>query len=190
MTRRAPAAVVLDRERLAELLRAERGRGRSIVLANGCFDLLHAGHVRYLHGAAAEADVLVVALNTDESVRRNKGPGRPLQCETDRVEVLAAIGCVDFVTTFGESTADAILRALRPDVHAKGTDWTADAVPELATVREIGARVAIVGDVKTRSSSELMQRARDVDGQRDEIGDDGRDEEGDDEATRSADAAC
>ena len=145
---------------LAASLDAEREAGRTIVMANGCFDLLHAGHVRYLQGAAAEGDVLVVAVNTDESVRRNKGPGRPLQPEDDRVEVLAAVGCVDYVTTFGESTADAILRALRPHVHAKGTDWTADAVPEVETVREIGGRVAIVGDVKTRSSTDLMERAR------------------------------
>jgi len=163
MSRRGPARHVADRAELAALLAGERAAGRTIVLANGCFDLLHAGHVRYLQGAAAEGDVLVVALNTDESVRRNKGPGRPVQPEADRVEVIAAIGCVDYVTTFGEPTADAILRALRPDVHAKGTDWTADAVPELATVREIGARVAIVGDPKTRSSTELMERARRTD---------------------------
>lgn len=163
MSRRGPARHVADRADLAALLAGERAAGRSIVLANGCFDLLHAGHVRYLQGAAAEGDVLVVALNTDESVRRNKGPGRPVQPEADRVEVIAAIGCVDYVTTFGEPTADAILRALRPDVHAKGTDWTADAVPEVATVREIGARVAIVGDPKTRSSTELMERARRMD---------------------------
>ena len=163
MSRRGPARHVADRAELATLLAGERAAGRTIVLANGCFDLLHAGHVRYLQGAAAEGDVLVVALNTDESVRRNKGPGRPVQPQADRVEVIAAIGCVDYVTTFGEPTADAILRALRPDVHAKGTDWTADAVPEVATVREIGARVAIVGDPKTRSSTELMERARRTD---------------------------
>ena len=164
MSRSDGARVVLDRTALAALLATEREAGHSVVLANGCFDLLHAGHVRYLQGAAAEGDVLVVALNTDDSVRRNKGPGRPVQPEADRVEVIAAIGCVDFVTVFGESTADDILRALRPHVHAKGTDWTADAVPEVATVREIGARVAIVGDVKTRSSTELMERARKQDG--------------------------
>jgi len=160
LSRRAPARVVADRGELAALLAAERDAGRTVVLANGCFDLLHAGHVRYLLGAAAEGDVLVVALNSDASVRRNKGPGRPVQPERDRVEVIAAMGCVDYVTVFGEPTADAILRALRPHVHAKGTDWTADAVPEVATVREIGARVAIVGDPKTRSSSELIQRSR------------------------------
>jgi rfaE bifunctional protein nucleotidyltransferase chain/domain len=157
---RRPAPFVPDRDELAAQLAAERDAGRTVVLANGCFDLVHAGHVRYLHGAAAEGDVLVVALNTDESVRRNKGPGRPVQPESDRVEVIAAIGCVDFVTVFGEPTADAILRALRPHVHAKGTDWKADEVPEVATVREIGARVAIVGDPKTRSSTDLMERAR------------------------------
>ena len=176
MRRRLSAEIVLDRDALAASLDGEREAGRTIVMANGCFDLLHAGHVRYLQGAAAEGDVLVVAVNTDESVRRNKGPGRPLQPESDRVEVIAALGCVDYVTTFGEPTADAILRALRPHVHAKGTDWTADAVPEVATVREIGGRVAIVGDVKTRSSTDLMQRAREL-------------EEGDAEGG-AADGAC
>ncbi len=159
MSARTPARIVLDRAALADLLAVERDAGRTVVLANGCFDLLHAGHVRYLFGAAGEGDVLVVALNSDESVRRNKGPGRPLQAEADRAELIAAVACVDYVTVFGEATADAILRALRPHVHAKGTDWTADAVPEVATVREIGARVAIVGDAKTRSSSDLIERA-------------------------------
>ncbi len=160
MSARAAAEIVDDRSALATRLAALRDAGQEIVLANGCFDLLHAGHVRYLRGAADEGDVLVVALNSDASVRRNKGPGRPLQPQGDRAEVIAAIGCVDFVTVFDEPTADAILRALRPHVHAKGTDWTADAVPEAATVREIGGRVAIVGDVKTRSSSDLVERAR------------------------------
>ncbi len=154
--------IVLDRAELAALLVGKREAGRVVVLANGCFDLLHAGHVRYLAGAAAEGDVLVVALNSDASVRRNKGPGRPLQDEADRAEVIAALRCVDYVTVFDEPTADAILRALRPNVHAKGTDWTADTVPEAPTVGEIGARVAIVGDPKTRSSTDLMERARRV----------------------------
>ena len=160
MSRPAGARVVLDRRALATALAQERALGRSVVLANGCFDLLHAGHVRYLLGAAAEGDVLVVALNADESVRRNKGAGRPLQPAADRVEMIAAMRCVDYVTVFPEPTADALLVALRPDVHAKGTDWTAETVPELATVRAIGARVAIVGDPKTRSSSALVERVR------------------------------
>jgi len=154
------AAVVLDRAELARLLGAERAAGRKVVLANGCFDLLHVGHVRYLQGAKAEGDVLVVALNSDASVRTNKGAGRPLQPEAERAELIAAIAGVDYVTVFGEPTADALIRALRPDVHAKGTEWRAEDVPEAATVREVGGRVAIVGDPKTHSSSELAARAR------------------------------
>lgn len=153
------ARVVLDRAELARLLDAERARGRTVVLANGCFDLIHVGHVRYLEGAKREGDVLVVALNSDASVRRNKGAGRPLQPETERAEILASFGCVDFVTVFDEPTADALIRALRPNVHAKGTEWREDNVPEVATVRAIGGRVAIVGDPKTHSSTQLAARA-------------------------------
>ncbi|MCG3134847.1 MAG: D-beta-D-heptose 1-phosphate adenylyltransferase [Planctomycetes bacterium] len=154
------ARIVRDREALVRALDAERAAGRSIVLANGCFDLLHVGHVRYLLGAAAEGDVLVVAINSDESVRRNKGPARPLQPEDERAEILAAIEGVDYVTVFGEATADALIRSVRPDVHAKGTEWRADNVPELPTLREVGGRVAIVGDPKSHSSTDLAARAR------------------------------
>ena len=150
--------VDLDRPSLARRLDVERAAGRTIVLANGCFDLLHVGHVRYLEAAKREGDVLVVALNSDESVRRNKGPGRPLVPESERVEVIAALRCVDYVTVFGEPTADDLIRALRPDVHAKGTEWRADNVPEVATVKAIGARVAICGDAKSHSSSDLAKR--------------------------------
>src|SRR5690242_18556542 len=111
-----------DRDALVRRLDAERAAGRTIVLANGCFDLLHVGHVRYLEAARREGDVLVVAINSDESVRKNKGAGRPLVPETERAEVLAALRCVDFVTVFGETTADDLIRALRPNVHAKGTE--------------------------------------------------------------------
>ena len=156
------ARIVRDRGELARLLAIERDTGRTIVLANGCFDLLHVGHVRYLEGARREGDVLVVAINSDESVRRNKGPSRPLQPEDERAEILAALACVDFVTVFGEPTADALLRDLRPHVHAKGTDWKAEDVPEAPTAREIGARVAIVGDAKTHSSTALAAKARGV----------------------------
>ena len=154
--------IVLDRAALARRLDAERAAGRTIVLANGCFDLLHVGHVRYLEAAKREGDVLVVAINSDESVRRNKGEGRPLVTQDERAEVLAALRCVDFVTVFGEATADDLIRALRPDVHAKGTEWRADNVPELATVKAVGARVAICGDVKSHSSSDLARKARGV----------------------------
>ena len=154
--------IVLDRAALARRLDAERAAGKTIVLANGCFDLLHVGHVRYLEAARKEGDVLVVAINTDESVRRNKGEGRPLVPQDERAEVLAALRCVDYVTAFGETTADDLIRALRPHVHAKGTEWRADNVPELATVKSIGARVAICGDAKTHSSSDLAKRSRGV----------------------------
>jgi D-glycero-beta-D-manno-heptose 1-phosphate adenylyltransferase len=162
MTHGRGARVVLDRAELARLLDAERAAGRTVVLANGCFDLLHVGHVRYLAGAQSEGDVLVVAVNSDASVRRNKGASRPYQPEAERAELLAAIGCVDYVTVFDEPTADALIRALRPDVHAKGTEWRAEDVPEAATVREVGGRVAIVGDPKSHSSSDLAARARRV----------------------------
>ena len=154
--------IVPDRGALARRLDAERAAGRTIVLANGCFDLLHVGHVRYLEAAKKEGDVLVVAINTDESVRRNKGEGRPLVPQDERAEVLAALRCVDYVTAFGETTADELIRALRPHVHAKGTEWRADNVPELATVKAIGARVAICGDAKSHSSSDLARKARGV----------------------------
>src|SRR5689334_4506620 len=137
------AIVQLDRAELTRHLDAERAAGRTIVLANGCFDLVHVGHVRYLEAAKREGDVLVVAINSDASVRRNKGEGRPLVPEGERAEVLAALRCVDYVTDVGETTADELIRALRPNVHAKGTEWRADNVPELATVLAIGARVAI-----------------------------------------------
>lgn len=156
------ALIVGDRAELAQLIDAERGRGKTIVLANGCFDLLHVGHVRYLEAAKCHGDVLVVAINSDESVRKNKGAGRPLVPETERAEVLAALRCVDFVTVFGETTADDLIRALRPNVHAKGTEWRADNVPELATVLAVGGRVVICGDVKTHSSSEMAAKARGV----------------------------
>jgi rfaE bifunctional protein nucleotidyltransferase chain/domain len=153
------AKIVPDRAELVRLLAAERAAGRTIVLANGCFDLVHVGHVRYLEGAKAEGDVLVVALNTDEGVRRAKGAARPFQPEMERAEIIAGFRWVDYVTLFSEPTADDLLRALRPHVHAKGTDWKADQVPEIATVREIGARVAIVGDPKLHSSTEVARRA-------------------------------
>jgi rfaE bifunctional protein nucleotidyltransferase chain/domain len=154
------AIVELRRDHLAKRLDEARAAGKSIVLANGCFDLIHVGHVRYLEAAKREGDVLVVALNSDESVRRNKGPQRPLVTESERAEVIAALRCVDYVTIFGEPTADELIRALRPNVHAKGTEWREDNVPELATVKSIGARVAICGDAKTHSSTDLAKKAR------------------------------
>ncbi|MEK7270036.1 MAG: 3-deoxy-manno-octulosonate cytidylyltransferase [Planctomycetota bacterium] len=145
---------------LAEKLAPLRAAGKKIVLANGAFEILHAGHVRYLEGAKAEGDVLVVAINSDESVARLKGPGRPLAPAAERAEILAALGCVDFVTEFPEDTADAMLCTLRPDVHAKGTDYEPGTVPERATDASLGIRVAIVGDQKRHATREIVARLR------------------------------
>jgi rfaE bifunctional protein nucleotidyltransferase chain/domain len=150
----APLEVV--RERVA----AARREGRTIALANGCFDVLHVGHARYLEGAAAEADVLVVGLNADASVRRLKGEGRPVLPAGDRARLVAALRVVDHVVVFEEDDVRALLLALRPDVHCKGTDYSADTVPERDTVRSYGGRVAIVGDPKDHDTRELIARIR------------------------------
>jgi rfaE bifunctional protein nucleotidyltransferase chain/domain len=151
---------VLSRDALVAAVAAERARGRSVALANGCFDFVHVGHVRYLEGAKAEADVLVVGVNSDASVRALKGEGRPLQPEAERAEIVAALRAVDHVTVFEERTVEALLRAIRPDVHCKGTDYTAATLPERHVAAEIGARIAIVGDPKDHASSDLIGRAR------------------------------
>lgn len=150
-----------ERDDLAHELRHWRAKlpGRRVVLANGCFDLVHVGHVRYLEDAARQGDVLVVALNTDESVRALKGPSRPLVPLGERVELVRALRCVDYVTSFGEPTLEATLRLLRPDVHAKGGDYTPDNVPEREIDRELGIEIVICGGEKVRSSSELIARA-------------------------------
>ena len=139
-----------------------RARGATVVLANGAFDLLHVGHLRYLQGARALAPdgVLVVAVNSDGSVSRAKGPGRPVVPASERAELVAGIAGVDCVVVFDDDTVEAVIRALRPDIHAKGTDYTADSVPEAEVVRAHGGRVAIVGDPKDHSSSELIRAAR------------------------------
>jgi rfaE bifunctional protein nucleotidyltransferase chain/domain len=153
------AKIVPDYRELARLLAVER-KGRSVALANGCFDVLHVGHVRLLRDARGEADLLVVALNTDESVRRGKGADRPFVPLAERMEIVAALEGVAFVTSFGEDTAHALLGALKPEVHVKGTDWTADAVPERAVVEAYGGRIAICGDAKAHASRELIARLR------------------------------
>jgi len=157
------ARALWQRDELArEIARVSGARAsRRVVLANGCFDLLHVGHVRYLEDARARGDLLVVALNTDDSVRALKGPSRPLLPLAERAEVVAALRCVDYVTSFGEADLAATLRALRPDVHAKGTDYTVDSVPESAVDRELGIEIAICGDRKDRSSSRLAARLED-----------------------------
>jgi rfaE bifunctional protein nucleotidyltransferase chain/domain len=140
-----------------ERVRAARPAAR-VVLANGCFDLLHVGHVRYLEDARARGDLLVVALNTDESVRALKGPTRPLMPLEERAEVVGALRCVDYVLAFAERDMEATLRALRPDVHTKGTDYTVDTVPERGVDRELGIEIVICGDAKERSSTGFAAR--------------------------------
>ena len=149
---------VLGREALVQRIAGLRAAGRTVAFANGCFDLLHVGHIRYLEGAAAEADVLVVAVNDDESVRGLKGVGRPILAAAHRAELVAALRAVDFVTIFPEPTVTPLLETLRPDVHCKGTDYTPDTVPERETVRGYGGRVAIVGDPKDHSTRDLLSR--------------------------------
>jgi D-glycero-beta-D-manno-heptose 1-phosphate adenylyltransferase len=149
---------VLAVERLVEEIGRERAAGRTVALANGCFDVLHVGHVRYLQGAAAEADRLIVAINDDRSVAELKGPGRPILPASDRAELVAALRGVDYVVTFGERTVERLLRTIKPDVHCKGTDYTIDSVPERAVVLEYGGRTAIVGDPKQHATRELIAR--------------------------------
>ena len=147
-------------EEVRARLEEPRRTGRTVALANGCFDVLHVGHVRYLAGARAEADVLVVGVNGDASVRRLKGPGRPLLPEDDRAVLVAALESVDHVVVFPEDDVGALLLALRPDVHCKGTDYAPDTVPEREVVRSYGGRVAIVGDPKDHDTRRLIARIR------------------------------
>jgi len=148
---------ILSREELRERVAAWRSAGERITLANGGFDLLHVGHVRYLRGAKALGGRLVVAINSDESVRALKGAGRPIMPADDRAEIVAALADVDAVVIFPELDVRAIIREIRPDVQAKGTDYTADSVPERDVVAEYGGRVEIVGDAKDHSSSEIIR---------------------------------
>jgi rfaE bifunctional protein nucleotidyltransferase chain/domain len=133
-----------------------RGRGRRVVLANGCFDLLHVGHVRYLSAARGLGDALVVGLNSDASVRRLKGPGRPVMAADERAELIGALASVDLVVVFDEDSAEVLIARLRPDVHAKGTDYTEESVPERAAVLAAGGRVAIAGDPKSHATRDLI----------------------------------
>lgn len=149
--------ILTREEAVAKLSRKARG-GRTLALANGCFDVLHVGHVRYLQASKLQADILLVAVNADASVRKLKGEGRPLQSEEDRAEVIASLACVDFVTVFPEETVVPLIRALRPDAHCKGTDYTEGSVPERDEVLAYGGRVAIVGDPKDHDSSAIIRR--------------------------------
>ena len=154
MIRPAP---ILSRTELVNRVAGERDHGAAIILANGCFDLVHAGHVRYLAGAKALGGFLVVGLNSDVQVRRLKGEGRPYMPAPERAEIIASFRFVDAVTIFDEETVDDLIDAIRPDVHAKGTDYTTDSVPERERVLSYGGRVAIVGDPKDHSSTKLIE---------------------------------
>jgi rfaE bifunctional protein nucleotidyltransferase chain/domain len=150
--------MILSREQLVTQINAERNNGSRVVLANGCFDTLHVGHVRYLAGARELGDVLVVGVNSDQQVARLKGEGRPILPANERAELVAALESVSYVTVFDEPTVEELLLALKPDVHAKGTDYTEDSVPERDVVRSYGGRVAIVGDPKDHSTSAILAR--------------------------------
>lgn len=150
-------AEILDREKLVEKINELRKSGARVTLANGCFDLFHVGHIRYLAGAKELADILVVGINSDEQVRKLKGANRPFMPETERAEIVSALRFIDFVTIFDEPTVAELLRAVKPDFHAKGTDYTVDSVPEREIVREYGGQTAIVGDPKDHSSTNLIE---------------------------------
>jgi D-glycero-beta-D-manno-heptose 1-phosphate adenylyltransferase len=152
--------VVVTESELVDAVARDRAAGRTLAFANGCFDLLHVGHVRYLQSAAAEGDRLIVAVNDDASVAALKGEGRPVQPAADRAELIAALRDVDYVVVFGDPTVERLLRLLKPDVHCKGTDYTVDSVPERAVVLAYGGRTAIVGDPKQHNTRELLARIR------------------------------
>jgi rfaE bifunctional protein nucleotidyltransferase chain/domain len=149
---------VLREPELVDAVRRDRREGRTIALANGCFDLLHVGHVRYLQGAAREADRLVVAVNSDVSMRGLKGPDRPVMEQQGRAELVARLRGVDYVVLFDDPSVDRLIAAFEPDVHCKGTDYTAETVPERESVRAYGGRIAIVGDPKDHSTRDLIAR--------------------------------
>ena len=151
---------VLTESQLVEAINAERAGGRTLAFANGCFDVLHVGHVRYLADAKAQADRLIVAINDDSSVEGLKGPGRPILSAADRAEMVAALESVDYVVLFADPDVNRLLRLLKPDVHCKGTDYTEDTVPERDTVLAYGGRIAIVGDPKDHSTRDLLARIR------------------------------
>jgi D-glycero-beta-D-manno-heptose 1-phosphate adenylyltransferase len=151
---------IVSRQGLTTILDEHRRANRKIVFANGVFDLLHVGHVRYLQAARAEGDVLVVGINSDSSTRKLKGPGRPILTERARATLVAAIKCVNYVVIFDELDVNSLLKELQPNVHAKGTDYTAETVPERELAALLGIRVAIVGDPKQHSTRDLLARLR------------------------------
>jgi rfaE bifunctional protein nucleotidyltransferase chain/domain len=151
---------ILSREDLQQRVAEHKRNGQHVVFANGCFDTLHVGHVRYLEGARREGDILVVAVNNDASICLLKGPGRPILPELARAQLVAGLRAVDYVILFGEPNVEALLEFLRPDVHAKGTDYSVDTVPERATAARLGIRVAIVGDSKDHSTRNFLGAVR------------------------------
>jgi D-glycero-beta-D-manno-heptose 1-phosphate adenylyltransferase len=151
---------VVDERELVAHVAADRAAGRTVAFANGCFDVLHVGHTRYLAGAALEADRLIVAVNDDNSVRKLKGAGRPILAAADRAEMVAALGGVHYVVTFSDSDVSRLLDLVKPDVHCKGTDYTVETVPERETVLAYGGRIAIVGDPKDHSTRDLLARIK------------------------------
>lgn len=153
-------APILEEGALTDALAEERAAGRTIAFANGCFDVLHVGHLRFLQDAARQADLLVVGINGDQSVRALKGPGRPVMNEAERAEIISAIRGVSYVTIFHDRSPGRLIGDLQPDVHCKGTDYTPDSVPEAAIVRSYGGRVAIVGDPKTHSTTDMLEKMR------------------------------
>src|SRR5213595_2481969 len=157
---REASSKIVPRDMLQSKLAEHRRRRERIVFANGCFDTLHVGHIRYLEGARREGDIVVVGVNDDSSVRNLKGPGRPILDENARAHLVAALRCVDYVVLFAEPNVEALLEELRPDVHAKGTDYAAETVPERAVAARLGIRVAIVGDPKEHSTQQLLESIR------------------------------
>jgi D-glycero-beta-D-manno-heptose 1-phosphate adenylyltransferase len=154
------ASKVVSREALKKAIADRKRDGKRVVFANGCFDTLHVGHVRYLEGARCQGDILVVAVNDDASVRGLKGPGRPILNENARADLVAALRAVDYVVLFREPNVEPLLELLRPDVHAKGTDYSTDTVPERELAARLGIRVAIVGDSKDHSTRGFIETVR------------------------------
>src|SRR2546426_387057 len=157
---REAASKIVSRDALRQRLTEHKRHGRRIVLANGCFDTLHVGHIRYLEGARREGDILVVGVNADSSVCNLKGPGRPVLDENARAQLVAALRSVDYVVLFAEPNVEALLEELRPGVHAKGTDYTAESVPERVVVAGYGGKTVIVGDSKDHATTEMLERIR------------------------------
>lgn len=149
------AEIIRDHDKLFSVIESLKKNGKRIIFTNGCFDIIHVGHIRYLNDAKELGDILIVAVNDDRSMKINKGESHPLMPEDERMEILAALRCVDYITLFSEKTVDNLLLKLKPHVHAKGTDYTVETVPERETVLSYGGEIAITGDPKNHSSSEI-----------------------------------